>query len=165
MVYTLSLALQIARVRHIKYFKPPKVGSTLGETGDESGCMSGIQALKRDRFQYVKRIAHPGKHMLKAKLVWSVRNSKLFSKRTHVLVDSFEPALSVAPLSGNKASLLYTQCMPAVLSVGSGFVRAALLWVKRSFFRDTRSSPSVSHHSYEWDPVSLLLHGGTCSAR
>ena len=84
--------------------------------------MFGIQALKRDRFQYVKRVAHPSKHMPVAKLVWSVRNSKLLGKRAHDLVDSFDPALSVAPMSGNKASLLHTQCMPAVLCVGPGFI-------------------------------------------
>ena len=130
--------------------------NTLGETCDEAGCMSGIQALKRDRFQYVTRVAHPSKHTPMAKLVWSVRNSKLLGKRAHDLVDSFVPALFVAPMSGNKASLLYTQCMSAVLCVGPGFVRAALLWVERSFFRDTRSIPSVSHHSYEWDAVCLV---------
>ena len=85
---------------------PGKRVNTSGETCDAAGCLSGIQALKRDRFQYVKRVAHPSKHMPTAKLVSSVRNSKLLGKRAHDLVDSFYPALSVAPMRGDKVSLL-----------------------------------------------------------
>ena len=59
--------------------------------------------------------------------MWKARNSKLLGKRAHDLVDSFDPALSVAPLGGNKASLLYTPCVPTVLCVGPGlFVRAVM---------------------------------------
>ena len=42
--------------------------------------MSGIRALKRDRFQCVKGVARPSKHVPMAKLVWKVRNSKLLGR-------------------------------------------------------------------------------------